>query len=246
MQEAHQLWIEIKKLKAGTTLKENANANTAGTTECPSTVSDTERQDQEVVDIEMTDLAMIELAEEPEDPVEKSAREKSQEQLNHILIFREKVLLFEQLRLRMSVTGVSSKLCILIDAQTSRAKVNVDYLEAVRDFLVSNNIPRYSICFVLGQRLEWEKSIFRMCAGQLDKPYQECRLDLLQTVFGKTTTVFRGSRASILQMTTGGHWLLDKRAITGRVTRIIHIKVNHDYLFVIPLLPESAPKLIPA
>ena len=99
----------------------------------------------------MMDLSMAELPEEPEDPLEKNAREQSLEQLDHVHLFNDKSLLFDAMRQKMSL---NSKFCVLIDAQTSRLKINLDYMEAVRDFLAAAAVGRYGVCVVIGHRTD--------------------------------------------------------------------------------------------
>ena len=50
--------------------------------------------------------------------------------------------------------SLSSKFGVLIDAQTSRLKINLDYMEAVRDFLAATAVGRYSVCVVIGHRTD--------------------------------------------------------------------------------------------
>ena len=122
--------------------------------EAPPTVADpsvSASPATEKPDIEMVDLSMAELPEEAEDPVEKNAREQSLEQLDHVHLFNDKSLLFDAMRQKMSL---SSKFGVLIDAQTSRLKINLDYMEAVRDFLAATAVGRYSVCVVIGHRTD--------------------------------------------------------------------------------------------
>ena len=154
LQEAHQLWLELKKQKAGTPLESSPQAAAASSAEAPPTVADpsvSASPATEKPDIEMVDLSMAELPEEPEDPVEKNAREQSLEQLDHVHLFNDKSLLFDAMRQKMSL---SSKFGVLIDAQTSRLKINLDYMEAVRDFLAATAVGRYSVCVVIGHRTD--------------------------------------------------------------------------------------------
>ena len=183
LQEAHQLWNELKKLKAGTPLR---NSGASASSDAPAATVATTAPDTDSVsaeskpDVEVVDLSMTMLPEEPEDPVIKAARDKSLEEMDRIHLFTEKTLLFEELRQKMSPT---TKLSVLIDAQTSRSKVNLDYLEAVREFVRAagrkpqatnldsassadparpkpyTGLARYTVCIIIGQRTGSENLI---------------------------------------------------------------------------------------
>lgn len=155
-QEVNQLWTEFKKQKAGAALvsktteattKEEAKDDKAPSGQTQ-TLSDTATASGTNIDV--IDLSMTVLSEEPEDPVEKAAREKSHAELDHIFIQTDKSLLLDAVTQKM--TSSSQKVCCIIDAQTSRAKVNLDYVETFKTFVVGHGLTRYSFVVIVGQR----------------------------------------------------------------------------------------------
>ncbi|CAE7712003.1 ARSK [Symbiodinium sp. CCMP2592] len=173
--EVNQLWLEFKKQKAGAalvskkpeaTMKEEAKDAPTGQTQTE-TLSDTATASG--TSIEVVDLSMTVLPEEPEDPVQKAAREKSHAELDHVFIQTDKSLLLEAVIQKM--TNSSQKVCCIIDAQTSRAKVSLDYVEIFRNFVVGHGLTRYSFVVIVGQRIDLLHAVHTKVAVQADMPY---------------------------------------------------------------------------
>lgn len=164
-EEVNQLWNEFKKQKAGAAL---VNKKTGATTEAAATPDKAASGETQTVsdkatataEIEVVDLSMTVLPDEPEDPVEKAARQKSHAELDHIIINADKSLLLEALS--QKIANVSQKVCCIVDAQTSRPKVNLDYIEMFKNFVAGHGLRRYSLAVIVGQRpaVQFQKTMF--------------------------------------------------------------------------------------
>ncbi|CAK9093273.1 unnamed protein product, partial [Durusdinium trenchii] len=77
---------------------------------------------------------------------------------------------------------VGHKLAVIIDAGTSRLKVNSTYIDVCKDILTDCNLSKYAIGIVLGPRLDLMDSLMKRC----QQLFKSCRTVLIQLTAGPT------------------------------------------------------------
>ena len=77
---------------------------------------------------------------------------------------------------------VGHKMAVIIDAGTSRLKVNSAYIDVCKDILTDCNLSKYAIGIVLGPRLDLMDSLMKRC----QQLFKSCRTVLIQLTAGPT------------------------------------------------------------
>ena len=149
--EVRDLWQLFLKTKAG---EAAGNAPPAQASEEGAANGASNANDEEEIEADGQsgiDLSMIESQMEvvEEDPVKVAAVQEAHKITDRIKVHQVQAEGLEQAA-KAYVSG--SKLGIIVDCQTSRVKVNVDYLEAIKAHLQKNNITRYAIAIIVGSR----------------------------------------------------------------------------------------------
>ena len=150
--EVRDLWQLFLKTKAGEAAGNAPPAQAAEEKAANGASSNANDEDEIEADGQSgIDLSMIESQMEvvEEDPVKVAAVQEAHKITDRIKVHRVQAEGLEQAA-KAYVSG--SKLGIIVDCQTSRVKVNVDYLEAIKAHLQKNNITRYSIAIIVGSR----------------------------------------------------------------------------------------------
>ncbi|CAJ1458406.1 unnamed protein product [Effrenium voratum] len=140
----------------------------------------------EADDEEMATEIVLEVEEDPE---LLKAKAKMIEELSKIITFRSAQDLKEAMKTRLHQ---SQRVGFVIDAQTSRPKITISYLELVHEAVQSFGLTRWTIIVMAGHRL-----------------------DLLHTVCTRANTLFKAdsSKASsyVVQVTSGQEQVQKKR-----------------------------------
>ncbi|CAE7432420.1 unnamed protein product, partial [Symbiodinium microadriaticum] len=174
---AHEFVKLLAASKAGTAPEVKQPTAPAASTSVPAPAGDGQEADVVMQDLNLQAEDKDE-DDEDEDPIKQQALSEAMAEMDHIHVFR--TLQEAAAAVADKQAKTQSKLGIIIDAQTSRIKVSVTYIDEVSKMLLQANINKYSVIVIAGPRL-----------------------DLLAGIHARAVLTFKGDRVAVVQMTSG-------------------------------------------